>query len=302
MQLAVIDRVEETAAASNRNTPELAPSDLERRAPRQPIQAVVTRNSPQSPHNIGSYRLSWYNEVLNRLNTLSSLEQTPSAAGTSSDSVPGRSHTSSTCSNASTENYSGVPQRNQGSVPEVPGAPEPSEPLEGASHNSSPCTTTSTEQHDQGSVPEARTAPESITLSGEDARERLFQEVLSWSYAPNEHRLREFLHFDSDDPERPFCMPHPAQLDRERRMLERRSARGKVTYTESFRVYGIPELCEHDRLKCWVYLNQFCHGQRWPEGYIPLCTGEELNSHVEYDGMDDMTSIWSGVGSNDSQK
>ena len=56
-----------------------------------------------------------------------------------------------------------------------------------------------------------------------------------------------------------------------------------------FRVYGTAALFEHDRLKCWVYLNQHISVQDWPSGYQVQTPLNELAAKLD----DEQTSIWS---------
>ena len=285
-----IEKIKETTPASNGDDRDSALFDSRRRAEIYPVQVAASSN-----FILSSNTPSWTRELLTRIHAAPSPEQAPSAAGTSTEPLPSTSHTRSPCPDSSTETYSGTTQLDQASILEANSAPVLSWRLRRRARSRSE------------SVPSIVTAPEHniVPLSGEnarqDARERLFKEIQSWPYAPNEDRLREFLVFDGDDAERPFRMPSPADLEQERIMLERTSAKGAAVATGRFRVFDGPEYFEHNRLKCWVYLNQFRHGQRWPEGYMPLCTGEELEPYAKHLVSDDGRSLWSAAASSYSE-
>lgn len=139
--------------------------------------------------------------------------------------------------------------------------------------------------------------PNSLFPGDDEAlcKEKLFQEVTSWNYAPNEGTIKSHLIFQSENSERPFRIPSSEVLELELRRLEQMSARRMTIDVHPFRVYGTPELYEHDRLKCWVYLNQHLHGQLWPERYLAKTTKEELLETTENGFDDDEISVWSAA-------
>ena len=58
--------------------------------------------------------------------------------------------------------------------------------------------------------------------------------------------------------------------------LERICARKQAMDLDPFRIFGLRGTFEHDRLKCFVLLNQHVHEKNWPEGYEPRTPMEEL--------------------------
>ena len=118
------------------------------------------------------------------------------------------------------------------------------------------------------------TAPELITnLTGSEAercRERVIDEVFSWDGCSlNKERIRQRLIFQVDENGVPLNRPPRGEIDEERKKLEYFSITGKISGPQPFQVYGLPDLFNHDLLKCWIYLNQHRLSAFWPTGYTP---------------------------------